>query len=66
MVTELWSKGYASNQRLANLRGKNGVTAHADRIAISRLVTKADLLWTKDRQIRITKERSGLSLEKCE
>jgi len=66
MVIELWTKGYASNQRLANLRGKNGVTAHADRIAISRLVTKAELLWTKERQIRITKERSGLSLEKYE
>jgi hypothetical protein len=66
MVTELWTKGYASNQRLANLRGKNGVTAHADRIAISRLVTKAELLWTRERQNRITKERSGLSLEKFE
>jgi hypothetical protein len=66
MVIELWTKGYASNQRLANLRGKYGVTAHADRNAIYRLVTKAELLWTKERQIRITKERSGLALEKCE
>jgi hypothetical protein len=66
MIRELWTKGYASNQRLASLRGKNGVTANADRIAICRLVTKAELLWMKERQIRVTKERSGLSLEKCE
>jgi hypothetical protein len=64
MITELWSKGYASNQRLANLRGKYSVTAHADRNAIYRLVTKAELLWTQERQICIKKERSGLTLEK--
>jgi hypothetical protein len=66
MITALWTKGYASNQRLANLRGKYGVTAHADRNAISRLLAKAELLWTKERQIRIKKERSGLTLEKHE
>jgi hypothetical protein len=66
MITELWTKGYASNQRLANLRGKYSVTAHADRNAIYRLLTKAELLWTKERQIRIKKEGSGLTLEKRE
>jgi hypothetical protein len=66
MIIELWTKGCASNQRLANLRGKYSVTAHADRNAICRLVAKAELLWTKERQIRITKERSGLALEKYE
>jgi hypothetical protein len=64
MITELWTKGYASSQRLANLRGKYGVTANADRNAIDRLAVKAELLWTKERQIRIKKERSGLTLEK--
>jgi hypothetical protein len=64
MITELWTKGYASNQRLATLRGKYSVNAHADRNAISRLVAKAEALWTKERQIRIKKEGSGLTLEK--
>lgn len=66
MITELWTKGYASYQRLANLRGKYSVTANADRNAIGRLVLKAELLWTKEGQIRIKKERSGLTLEKHE
>jgi len=66
MITELWIKGHASNQRLATLRGKYSVTAHADRNAIYRLVAKAELLWTKERQIRIKKGRSGLTLEKHE
>lgn len=64
MITELWTKGHASYQRLANLRGKYGVTAKADRNAIVRLVVKAESLWTKERQIRIKRERSGLALEK--
>ena len=66
MITELRTKGYASYQRLANLRGKYSVTANADRNAIGRLVLKAELLWTKEGQIRIKKERSGLTLEKHE
>ena len=66
MIAELWTKGYASHQRLATLRGKYSVTANADRNAIDRLVAKAELLWTKERQIRIKKERSGLTLEKHE
>jgi hypothetical protein len=64
MVTELWAKGYASYSRLANLRGKYGVTPNADRNAIDRLVAKADALWVKESQIRIKKEASGLTLEK--
>jgi hypothetical protein len=64
MITELWTKGSASFQRLANLRGKYSVTANADRNAIDRLVAKAESLWIKERQIRIKKERSGLTLEK--
>ena len=49
MVAELWAKGYASYSRLANLRGKYGVTPNADRNAIDRLVAKADGLWAKER-----------------
>ncbi|HUE13874.1 MAG TPA: hypothetical protein VMR25_06900 [Planctomycetaceae bacterium] len=64
MITELWTKGYASFQRLANLRGKYSVTAHADRNAIYRLLLKAESVWAKERQIRIKKESSGLTLEK--
>jgi hypothetical protein len=64
MITELWSKGHASYQRLANLRGKYSVTANADRNAIARLVAKADRLWAEERQIRIKKSDSGLDLEK--
>jgi hypothetical protein len=64
MVTELWTKGSASYQRLATLRGTYGVTANADRNAIDRLVAKAESLWTSDRQICIKKCRSGLTLEK--
>jgi hypothetical protein len=64
MVAELWAKGYVSYSRLANLRGRYGVTANADRNAIDRLVAKADALWAKEGQIRITKEPSGLTLEK--
>jgi hypothetical protein len=64
MITELWTKGYASFQRLANLRGKYSVTAHADRNAIYRLMLKAESVWAKERQIRIKKESSGLTLEK--
>jgi hypothetical protein len=64
MITELWTKGYASFQRLANLRGKYSVTAHADRNAIYRLLVKAELVWAKEGRIRIKKESSGLTLEK--
>jgi len=64
MVADLWTKGSASYQRLTNLRGQYSVTAHADRNAIDRLVAKAELLWSKERQIRITKFGSGLVLEK--
>jgi hypothetical protein len=64
MVTELWAKGSVSYSRLANLRGKYGVTANADRNAIDRLVAKADMLWAKEGRVRITKEPSGLTLEK--
>jgi hypothetical protein len=64
MVAELWAKGYASYSRLANLRGKYGVTPNADRNAIDRLVAKADTLWAKEGRIRIKKEASGLTLEK--
>jgi hypothetical protein len=66
MVAELWTKGSASYQRLTNLRGQYSVTANADRNAIDRLVAKAELLWAKERQIRITKCGSGLVLEKYE
>jgi hypothetical protein len=66
MVAELWTKGSASYQRLTNLRGQYSVTANADRNAIDRLVAKAELLWAKERQIRITKSGSGLVLEKSE
>jgi hypothetical protein len=64
MITELWTKGRVSNQRLANLRGKYSVTSHADRNAIYRLLTKAESLWSKERQVRIRKDGSGLILEK--
>jgi hypothetical protein len=64
MITELWTKGYASFQRLANLRGKYSVTANADRNAIYRLMVKAESVWDKERRIRIKKESSGLTLEK--
>jgi|SRR5580704_5849100 hypothetical protein len=64
MVTELWAKESVSYSRLANLRGKYGVTANADRNAIDRLVAKADMLWAKEGLVRITKEPSGLRLEK--
>jgi hypothetical protein len=64
MITELWSKGSVSYQRLANLRGRYSVTANADRNAIDRLVAKAETLWSKEGQIRIKKEASGLTLEK--
>jgi hypothetical protein len=64
MITELWTKGGASYSRLANLRGKYGVTANADRNAIDRLVAKANILWVKEVLVRITKEPSGLRLEK--
>lgn len=66
MVAELWCKGSASYQRLTNLRGQYSVTANADRNAIDRLVAKAEVLWAKERQIRITKCGSGLVLEKHE
>jgi hypothetical protein len=64
MVSELWAKGYVSYSRLANLRGRYGVTANADRNAIDRLVAKADALWAKERHVRIKKEPAGLTLEK--
>lgn len=64
MVAELWAKGYVSYSRLANLRGRYGVSANADRNAIDRLVAKAEALWAKEGQIRIKKESSGLTLEK--
>jgi hypothetical protein len=66
MITELWTKGHVSNQRLASLRGKYCVSTHADRNAIYRLVAKAESLWNKERQIRIQKEGAGLTLEKHE
>jgi hypothetical protein len=64
MITELWTKGYASFPRLANLRGKYGVTANADRNAIDRLVAKVESLWVRDHQVRVKKEESGLRFEK--
>jgi hypothetical protein len=64
MITELWSKRSVSYQRLANLRGRYSVTANADRNAIDRLVAKAETLWSREGQIRIKKEASGLTLEK--
>jgi hypothetical protein len=64
MVAELWTKGSATFQRLAVVRGQYSVTANADRSAIDRLVEKAELLWAKERQIRITKCDSGLVLLK--
>jgi len=66
MITELWTRGSASYQRLANLRGKYSVTANADRNAIDRLVAKVETLWTKEGRICIKKEASGLTLEKHE
>ena len=65
MVAELWTKGSATFQRLAVVRAANAPSRPMP-TEVRWIVwsEKAELLWAKERQIRITKCDSGLVLLK--